>query len=226
VIRPLVWVVTAAVLVAGAGCTAPKLGGLGGASPTPSPTATPLQSFEPFPTPTPASESPWNLLIPAYVYEDGTSIIDGPTFIDGVMVDLNGSDVFELCVTRGYECVPIRLVHIDAPEAGSQCYGDEAELELAGLLLEGMPLSIVTDPNLSEEDADGILQAWVWNSEFLVNLEMVKRGAAAPYFPNGMRGEFDQRLVNAARQAKAADRGLWGACPGTLLNPLKQLKTH
>ena len=227
----MVWVVTAAVLVAGAGCTAPKPSGVGGTSPTPSPTATPLQTFEPFPTPTPAPESPWNLLIPAYVYEDGTSIIDGPTFIDGVMVDLNGSDVFELCITRGYECVayeaiiPIRLVHIDVPEAGSQCYGDEAELELAGLLLEGMPVSIVTDPNLSEEDADGILQAWVWNSGFLVNLEMVKRGAAAPYFPNGMRGEFDQRLVNAAWQAKAAGRGLWGACPGTLLNPLKQLKT-
>jgi endonuclease YncB( thermonuclease family) len=134
------------------------------------------------------------------------------------MVDLNGSDVFELCITKGYECVayediiPIRLVHIDAPEAGSECYGDEAELELAGLLLEGMPVSIVTDPNLPEEDADGILQAWVWNSEFLVNLEMVKRGAATPYFPNGTRGAFDQRLLNAARKAKAAGRGLWGAC--------------
>jgi hypothetical protein len=34
-----------------------------------------------------------------------------------------------------------------------------------------MPVSIVTDPNLPEEDADGILQAWVWNSEFLVNLD-------------------------------------------------------
>jgi endonuclease YncB( thermonuclease family) len=134
------------------------------------------------------------------------------------MVDLNGSDVFELCITKGYECVayediiPIRLVHIDAPEPGSECYGDEAELELAGLLLEGMPVSIVTDPNLPEEDTDGILQAWVWNSEFLVNLEMVKRGAATPYFPNGTRGAFDQRLLNAARKAKAAGRGLWGAC--------------
>jgi endonuclease YncB( thermonuclease family) len=113
------------------------------------------------------------------------------------------------------DIIPIRLVHIDAPEAGSECYGDEAELELAGLLLEGMPVSIVTDPNLPEEDADGILQAWVWNSEFLVNLEMVKRGAATPYFPKGTRGAFDQRLLNAARKAKAAGRGLWGACSGT-----------
>jgi hypothetical protein len=38
-----------------------------------------------------------------------------------------------------------------------------------------MPVSITTDPNLPEEDADGILQAWVWNSEILVNLEMVRQ---------------------------------------------------
>ena len=187
-------------------------------SPSPPPTAAPTATPAPTPAPTLDPASPWGLLIPPYEYEDGTTIIDGTTSIDGVMVDLNGSDVFELCITKGYECVayediiPIRLVHIDAPEAGSECYGDEAELELAGLLLEGMPVSIVTDPNLPEEDADGILQAWVWNSEFLVNLEMVKRGAATPYFPNGARGAFDQRLINAARKAKAAGRGLWGAC--------------
>jgi endonuclease YncB( thermonuclease family) len=40
----------------------------------------------------------------------------------------------------------------------------------------------------------------------------VKRGAAAPYFPDGSGGAFDQRLLNAARKAKAAGRGLWGAC--------------
>ena len=214
------------------GCAAPDVAlESPSASPSPVPTATPAQTPEPFPTPTPDSASPWNLLIPAYVYEDGTAIIDGPTSIDGVMVDLNGSDVFELCITKGYECVayediiPIRLVHIDAPEAGSECYGDEAELELAGLLLEGMPVSIVTDPNLPEEDADGILQAWVWNSEFLVNLEMVRRGAATPYFPNGTRGAFDQRLLNAARKAKAAGRGLWGACPSTRLDVSKPIGT-
>ena len=219
----MVWLVGTAVLVTGAGCSAPERSSAGGSAPSPSPIATPIQTAKPFPTPTPDSASPWNLLIPAYVYEDGTSIIDGPTSIDGVMVDLNGSDVFELCITKGYECVayediiPIRLVHIDAPEPGSECYGDEAELELAGLLLEGMPVSAVTDPKLPEEDADGILQAWVWNSEFLVNLEMVKRGAATPYFPNGTRGAFDQRLLNAARKAKAAGRGLWGACPSARL---------
>ena len=200
-------------------------------SPRPSPTAAPTATPAPTPAPTPDPASPWGLLIPPYVYADGTTIIDGPTSIDGVVFDINGSDIFELCITRGYACaeyediIPIRLIQIDAPDPFGECYGEMAELELAKLLLEGMPVSITTDPNLPEEDADGILQAWVWNSEFLVNLEMVKRGAATPYFPNGTRGAFDQRLLNAARKAKAAGRGLWGACPGTPLNVNKPVDT-
>jgi hypothetical protein len=53
----------------------------------------------------------------------------------------------------------------------------------------------------------------------------VKRGAAAPYFPDGSGGAFDQRLLNAARKAKAAGRGLWEACPGTRLDVSKPIGT-
>ena len=157
-----------AILLLGAACTAP--GSLPPISDVPPADSSPSPTEEPYtPTPFPTLEpaSPGSLLIPAYVYDDGTSIIDGPVALDGVMFDLNGADVFELCLTRGYECVayediiPIRLVGIDAPEPGVECYGDMAELVLSELLLEGMPVDVVTDPNLPEEDADGILQAWV-----------------------------------------------------------------
>ena len=206
-------------LVLCAACAGPRPTGDIAASVNPVPSPSPTEEpYTPTPFPTLEPASPGSLLIPAYVYDDGTSIIDGPVALDGVMFDLNGADVFELCLTRGYECVayediiPIRLVGIDAPEPGVECYGDMAELVLSELLLEGMPVDVVTDPNLPEEDADGILQAWVWNSAVLVNLEMVKRGAAVPTNPESSIGAFDEALRSAAKRAKALGLGLWGEC--------------
>jgi len=207
------------VAVALSGCAAPDLA-LNSVPPSPdaSVSEAPTQTPELSPMPTEENASPGGLLIPPYVYDDGTSIIDGPTSIDGVAFEVDSPNVFQLCITRGYECadyediIPIRLVQIDMPKPNRECYGEEAALELASLLLEGAPVSITTDPNLPEEDARGILQAWVWNSEVLVNLELVKRGAATPSFTNGKRGAFAQRLLRAAREAEAAGRGMWGSC--------------
>jgi Staphylococcal nuclease homologue len=44
-----------------------------------------------------------------------------------------------------------------------------------------------------------------------VNLELVRRGAAAPYFYRGDRGRYASQLMAAARAARAAKRGLWRA---------------
>jgi micrococcal nuclease len=45
-----------------------------------------------------------------------------------------------------------------------------------------------------------------------VNVELVRRGAATVYFYRGERGRYAAQLLAAARQARAARRGLWGAC--------------
>jgi hypothetical protein len=52
-----------------------------------------------------------------------------------------------------------------------------------------------------------------------LNVEMVRRGAAAPYFYDGDRGQFAGRLYSLALTAKRGHRGLWGACPATRLQP-------
>jgi endonuclease YncB( thermonuclease family) len=207
------------VTVALNGC-APSHTALNSLAPFPSLSASevPTQTPDPSPIPTEGGVSPGGLLIPPYVYDDGTFAIDGPIAIEGVVFEIDSPNLFQLCITRDYACadfddiIPIRLAEIDLPKPNRECYGDEAALELAELLLEGAPVSIITDPNLPKKDKHGFLQAWVWNSEVLVNLELVKRGAAAPVLTNGKRSAFAQRLVRAAGKAKAAGRGMWEAC--------------
>jgi micrococcal nuclease len=58
-----------------------------------------------------------------------------------------------------------------------------------------------------------------------VNLELVRRGAAAPYFYDRERGRYASRLLDAATAARAARRGLWRASPSTELDPNRQVET-
>ena len=58
-----------------------------------------------------------------------------------------------------------------------------------------------------------------------MNVELVRRGAAAPYFYRGERGRYASALMSAALTAKAAKRGLWKACPGTKLDPNQAVDT-
>ena len=199
-------------------------------SPSPSPSDVAVTSPSPDPLPS-ASRDP--ILISPETYWDGTQVIDGPISIEGYVVSITDGDTFDMCISRGYSCeltdetITVRLVQIDTPEDGDvkECYGATASLELADLLVEGAPVIAVTDPNLDHEDTYGRMLAWVWSPLELVNLSLVTRGAAAPYFYKGARGAFSDRLESEALAARAAQRGLWGACPGTPYAPTKGVST-
>ena len=199
-------------------------------SPSPSPSDVAVTSPSPDPQPS-ASRDP--ILISPETYWDGTQVIDGPISIEGYVVEITDGDTFVMCISRGYSCeltddtVIVRLVQIDTPEDNDvkECYGATASLELADLLVEGAPVIAVTDPDLDQEDQYGRMLAWVWSPLELVNLSLVTRGAAAPYFYQGARGAFAARLESEALAARAAKRGLWGACPGTPYAPTKGVST-
>lgn len=199
-------------------------------SPSPSPSDVAATSPSPDPLPS-ASRDP--ILISPETYWDGTQVIDGPISIEGYVVEITDGDTFVMCISRGYSCeltddtVIVRLVQIDTPEDNDvkECYGATASLELADLLVEGAPVIAVTDPDLDQEDQYGRMLAWVWSPLELVNLSLVTRGAAAPYFYQGARGAFAARLESEALAARAAKRGLWGACPGTPYAPTKEVAT-
>ena len=114
----------------------------------------------------------------------------------------------------------IRLVQIDAPEAqDGECYAAQATAALSDLLPPGASVRLETDPRLDDVDRFGRLLRYVHRDGTNVNLELVRRGAVSVWFFDGDRGRYADDLLDAARDARDAGRGIWGACPGAAFNP-------
>ena len=120
----------------------------------------------------------------------------------------------------------VRLLQIDTPELGSgECYSRAARTALVRLVPLGSSVRLESDSGLDRVDRYGRLLRYLWRGSTNVNLELVREGAAAPYFYRGDKGRYAGRLLGAARAAKRARRGLWGACPGTTLDPYGPVQT-
>lgn len=114
----------------------------------------------------------------------------------------------------------VRLLQIDTPELGSgECYSRKAATALRRLAPLGVAVTLVSDPVSDDRDRYGRLLRYVFVGGRNVNLELVRAGAAAPYFYRGERGRYAAALTAAARAAKGSRSGLWGACPATRLDP-------
>jgi micrococcal nuclease len=120
----------------------------------------------------------------------------------------------------------VRLVQIDSPELREgECYAREARAELQRLLPVGTRVRIMADPRLDPVDRFGRRLAYAFKEDENVNTTLVARGAASVWFFHGRRGRYAGELLAAARRAKAAEVGLWGACPGTRLDALAPVQS-
>jgi endonuclease YncB( thermonuclease family) len=120
----------------------------------------------------------------------------------------------------------VRLLQIDTPELGSgECYSRAARSALVRLAPPGSVVTLEADARLDRVDRYGRLLRYVLRGGRDVNLELVRQGAAAPYFYRGERGRHAVALMTAARMARAARLGLWRACPGTRLAPEAAVET-
>ena len=120
----------------------------------------------------------------------------------------------------------VRLLQIDTPELGSrECYSRAARSALLNLAPPGRPIVLEGDPALDRVDRYGRLLRYVRRNGVNVNLELVRRGAAAPYFYRDERGRYAASLMRTAQSVKAAKRGLWKACPSTKLDPGRAVET-
>ena len=126
----------------------------------------------------------------------------------------------------------VRLVQIDTPEVqvyfGTECYGQQAWDTTKRLLPVGTRVRLVVEPATDRVDDDGRLLRYVIRVRdgVNVNVRLVALGAAAPYFYDGRRGRYANRLEALARRARAQHRGLWGACPRTRYDPYRGIETR
>jgi endonuclease YncB( thermonuclease family) len=119
----------------------------------------------------------------------------------------------------------IRLVQIDSPEKGSECFGNEATAFARRLLPPGTEVRVEQDPALDQVDSFGRRLAYVWKDDEDVNVTLVREGAAGVWFYDGRRGRHSSELLDAAEQARADQKGLWGACPLARFDPNDSLAT-
>jgi endonuclease YncB( thermonuclease family) len=118
----------------------------------------------------------------------------------------------------------VRLVQVDAPELRVECWGDEAAAALARLVPAGAELRLERDPLLDDVDRHGRLLRYAHLDGVNVNLELVRLGAAAPYFYRGEHGHYAGELLAAGRAARDGQLGLWGACPRAVLRPSRAIE--
>jgi micrococcal nuclease len=104
-------------------------------------------------------------------------------------------------------------VQIDAPELGEgECYARESHRELERLARRGGRVELEVDPRLDDSDRYGRLLRYVHTTATNVNVELVRRGAATPYFRGGDEGAYADELLAAVGEARRASRGMWGSC--------------
>lgn len=136
--------------------------------------------------------------------EAKTKLVSVARVIDGDTIELRNGD-------------RVRLVQIDSPEVGEECFADESTEVLSAILPVGTKVRLAADRRLDDVDRYERLLRYVFKGNKNVNLTLVQRGAASVWFYDGDTGRYAHRLLKAVKRAKADNRGLWGACPGTKL---------
>lgn len=123
----------------------------------------------------------------------------------------------------------VRLVQIDTPEVynAPECYGEQASAVTTRLLPRGTLVRLYREPETDAVDAYGRLLRYVFRVRdgLNVNVQLVRVGAAAPYFYGYRRGRYAGLLARLALRARARHQGLWGHCRGTPYDPDRGVST-
>lgn len=158
------------------------------------------------------------LLTLAPLLSTGCSVIDrGSAAPPGTATVVRVVDGDTVDVRLGRRAETTRLLGIDTPEtvhpgAPVGCFGPEASARTKALLPAGTAVRLARD--VEARDRYGRLLVYVTRvrDDLFVNHALVADGFARPLSiaPNDAHRS---ELARAAAEARAAGRGLWGACP-------------
>lgn len=107
----------------------------------------------------------------------------------------------------------VRYIGIDTPETKDprkpvQCFGEEAYLKNKELV-EGKAVKMEKD--ISERDKYGRLLRYVFVDSLFINDYLVRQGFARVYtYPPDVK--YQPQFLEAERQARENNRGLWSSC--------------
>jgi len=107
----------------------------------------------------------------------------------------------------------VRYIGIDTPETvhpskGVQCFGREASNKNKELV-EGKLVRLEKD--VTDRDKYGRLLRYVWVGNLFVNDYLVRQGYAYVYtYPPDVK--YSEQFVQAQREARESNRGLWAVC--------------
>ncbi len=131
--------------------------------------------------------------------------------IDGDTIEIEGGN-------------KVRYIGIDTPETshpqkGLECFGKEATNKNKELL-EGKEVMIEKD--VSETDKYGRLLRYVYTGDIFVNDYLVREGFAySSSYPPDVK--YQNQLLDAQKEARQENRGLWNSCQQTTSNQTQQL---
>jgi micrococcal nuclease len=153
--------------------------------------------------PAAASATEWAETVPAGTTGTVSRVVDGDTVH---VTDARGSRI------------KVRVLGIDTPETVDprkpvQCWGPEATQFATATLLK-KKVTLVTDPTQATRDRYDRLLAYVYLSDGgNYSVLAARAGVARSYTFNRTPVAQHAAITAAEAQARAAQQGLWGACP-------------
>ena len=138
-----------------------------------------------------------------------------------VVVRVIDGDTVDVRVRSNGRVKRVRIIGIDTPEVygGAECGGPAASKSAKGLMPEGTPVLLVSDPTQARADRYGRLLRYVMKrGKYDMGRFQLKRGHAR-VFVVGRPFERVRAYRSVQQRAKRADRGLWGHCDGVPAPP-------